>query len=81
VRGNQIAWVADVPETKDKYLAVFNLDESSEEVAVAWSELGQNGKCSVRDLWAKKNLGAFESKVTSNINPHGAGLYLVSPAK
>ena len=81
VRGNQIAWLASVPETKDKYLALFNLDESPEEVAVGWSELGVNGRCSVRDLWTKKKLGAFESKFASHINPHGAGLYLVSPAK
>jgi len=80
-RGNQIAWAADVPGTKNRYLAVFNLDESPAEVTVAWSELGLRGKCAVRDLWEKKNLGAFEGKFAPKINPHGAGLYRVSPAK
>jgi alpha-galactosidase len=56
-RGNQIAWVADIPQTKDKYLAVFNLGGSPEEVAVAWSELGINNKGSVRDLWEKEEPG------------------------
>jgi alpha-galactosidase len=78
-RGNQIAWVADVPGTKDRYLAVFNLAESPAEVVVAWSELGVKGKCAVRDLWENKRLGAFESRLARKINPHGAGLYRVSP--
>ena len=81
VRGNQIAWVADVPETEDKYLAVFNLDDSPEEVAIAWRELGVNAKCWVRDLWEKKNLGLFESKFAPNISPHGPGLYRLSTAE
>lgn len=81
LRGNQIAWAADVPGTKDRYLAVYNLDESPAEVTVAWSELGVSGKCAVRDLWEKKNLGAFESEFAPKIKPHGAGLYRLSPAK
>jgi hypothetical protein len=80
-RGNQIAWAAEVPGTKDRYLAVFNLGEAPADVAVAWNELSVKGKCAVRDLWEKKNLGPFESTFTSKINPHGAGLYRVSPAK
>jgi alpha-galactosidase len=80
-RGNQIAWAADVPGTKERYLAVFNLDESPAEVAVAWSELGVNGRYAVRDLWEKKNLGTFESKFAPRINPHGAGFYRVSPTQ
>jgi alpha-galactosidase len=80
-RGNQIAWAADIPQSKDKYLAVFNLGESPAEVAAAWSELGMNGKCSVRDLWEKKNLGTFERKFGPSLNPHGARVYRVSRAK
>ena len=78
-RGHQIAWAADVPGTKEKYLAVFNLHESPAAVAVAWSELGLTGTCVVRDLWKKQNLGAFESDFAPRINPHGAGLYRVRP--
>jgi len=80
-RGDQIAWSAQVPGTEDKYLAVFNLGEVSAEIAVTWSELGASNKCAVRDLWAGKNLGAFEGKFAPNISPHGARLYRVSPAR
>jgi len=79
-RGNQIAWSADVPGTKDKYLAVFNLGDSPAAIAVTWSELGVKGKCAVRDLWGKKDLGALDGQFAPTVKPHGAGLYRVRPA-
>jgi len=75
-RGNQIAWVADVPKTKDKYLAVFNLDDGpAAEIRIEWRELGLGGECSVRDLWAKKDVGIFSDGFAPRVNPHGAALY------
>jgi alpha-galactosidase len=73
-----IIWAADIPDSKDKYIAFFNTnDDHATEVAVTWQELGLSGKCEVRDLWAKKDQGAFENKFSAKINPHGAGLYRV----
>jgi alpha-galactosidase len=81
-RGDQVAWAADAPDGQTKYLAVFNIGDSGPtEVAVQWSELGLKGKCAVRDVWEKKNLGAFEDKFTPQLPAHGAGLYKVSQAK
>ena len=76
-KGHQIAWVADVPGTKQKYVALFNLGESPEEVAVTWRQLGLAGKLPVRDLWNKENLGSFDKQFSARINPHGAGLYRI----
>ena len=77
-RGNEIAWVADVSMSHDKYLAVFNLaDDETAKVTVRWSELGMSGKCGVRDLWERKDLGSFETQFVSTIAPHGAGLFRV----
>jgi hypothetical protein len=77
-RGNHIAWVADVSMSHDKYLAAFNLaDDAPAEVIVRWSELGMSGKCVVRDLWERKDLGSFETQFAPRIAPHGAGLYRV----
>ena len=78
-RGNQIAWVANVPRTREKYVALFNLGKSSEEITVSWSELGMAGKAVVRDLWKKENLGAFNNQFLAKIDPHGAGLYRIKP--
>jgi alpha-galactosidase len=80
-RGNQVAWAADSPEGRTKYLAVFNLGESVLEVPVQWSELGLHGKCSVRDVWEMKDLATFENQFAPKLPPHGAGLYRVIPAK
>jgi hypothetical protein len=80
-RGNQVAWAADIPGTPDKYLAVFNLDDHAPAaVAVRWSELGVGGKCAVRDLWEKKELGIVETPFAPTIVSHGAGLYRIKVA-
>jgi alpha-L-arabinofuranosidase len=68
-----IAWVADVPDSTDKYLAVFNTREVSARVPVKLS-----GPCRVRDLWQKKDLGEFKDELAPEIPWHGAGLYRLS---
>ncbi|HEX5411685.1 MAG TPA: glycoside hydrolase family 27 protein [Terriglobia bacterium] len=76
-RGNQIAWTAEIPRTRQKYLALFNLGESPEEITVSWRELGMAGKVPARDLWKKETLGSFDKQFSARIPPHGAGLYRV----
>ncbi len=78
-RGNEIAWVADVPHTRAKYVALFNLGKSPEEITVTWRELGIAGKAAVRDLWKTENLGNYNGQFSAEINPHGAGLYKIGP--
>ena len=75
--GHQIAWVADVPGTKQKYVGLFNLGESPEEVEVTWRQLGIAGKLPVRDLWKKGNLGSLDTQFSARIDPHGACLYRI----
>jgi alpha-galactosidase len=74
----QIAWVADVPRSKDRYLAVFNLGGSNASVPVSFAEVGFSGPVRVRDLWDRKDLGAV-SDFAPTIPSHGAGLYRLSP--
>jgi len=78
-RGNQIAWMADVPGTRQKYVALFNLGESPTEITVRWSDLGMAGKGVVRDLWRNEDLGTFSRHFPARTNPHGAGLYKINP--
>jgi hypothetical protein len=84
-RDGLIAWVADVPGSTDKYLAVFNTrnaetNKTGVAVTVKFSELGLTGKCMVHDLWQQKVLGEFEVEFSPEIKWHGAGLYRVSRA-
>jgi hypothetical protein len=81
-RGDHIAWSAEVPGTRERYLAVFNLaDDSPAEIPVSWNELGLNSKCAVRNLWERKELGVFDNKFVPTVRQHSAGLYRLRPAK
>ena len=52
-KGDLIAWVADVPASKDKYLAVFNTGEAPAPVPVELSTIGFTGRrCRPRSLGA-----------------------------
>jgi alpha-galactosidase len=60
-------------------VAFFNRGESPADVAVAWSDLGLQGRRPVRDLWQQKDLGDFDSKYSINVAPHGAELFKMGP--
>ncbi len=78
-----IIWTADIENSDDKYLAFFNQWESVEPVniKVKFADLGLTGKnYEVRDLWAKKELGIFETSFAHDIEAHGAGLYRIKAA-
>lgn len=100
-RDGSVAWVADVPDSRDKYLAFFNAGDppqrgrrgrrgaeragrssaptESRVIRATFAELGLASPCRVHNLWAKADLGEFEDGFASEIRPHGAGLYRVSP--
>ncbi len=73
-RDGWIAWVADVPDSKDKYLALFNTRGETARVPVKLS-----GACRVRDLWQRQDLGEFKDEFAPEIASHGAKLYRLSP--
>jgi len=81
-----VAWVADLPNSPDKYLALFNTRNapagaaagSRAEVRVMLTDLGFCGGCRIRDLWQKADLGEFKGEFAPEIPWHGAGLYRVS---
>jgi DUF1680 family protein len=76
--GDQVAWIADAPDGKGKYLALFNLNgTSAAPVAVKLADLDINGDATIRDLWSRQDLGTISDTFSPEIAPHGAGLYLV----
>jgi alpha-galactosidase len=79
-KGDSIAWAADIPGSKSKYLALFNIgDGEPSEVKVSWTDLGLSGSCSVRDLWKKSDLGRHENSFGAVLPAHGSGLYRITP--
>ncbi|MHB8093498.1 MAG: glycoside hydrolase family 27 protein [Candidatus Aminicenantales bacterium] len=80
-RDGHIAWMSDVPDSRDRYVALFNTRDSreAEPVSISFSEMGLESPCRVRDLWKGKDLGVFKDGFASEVNPHGAVLYRISP--
>jgi len=74
-------WLARPTEGEGYYLAVFNLDAAPQEFHQLWKDLGlPQGKYRLRDLWERKDLGAFES-VTVTLQPHASVLYRASRSR
>jgi alpha-galactosidase len=76
-----IVWSSDVPDSKDKYVAVFNTrdlilaaDADGIAVTVPLEKIGMSGKVRVRDLWKSKDLGEVEA-FAPIIRFHGAAIY------
>ncbi len=76
--GSLVVWKAKPESGSGYYLAVFNLGDSSQTVDYSWKDLGiTEGSHSVRDLWARNNLGAAVS-LKAMLNAHAAILYRVN---
>lgn len=77
-KGDQIAWIADIPNTSDKYLALFNVGETPLEFPVAFNEIGFDSPVRIRDLWQGTDLGVHENIFATELQPHASGLYRIS---
>jgi alpha-galactosidase len=78
-QGNTVAWTADAPDGKAKYVAVFNTGESAAVVDLKWSDVGIGAKkAAVRDLWTHADLGNKED-MQASIAPHASVFYKVIP--
>ncbi len=82
------AWLADVPGSPDKYLALFNTknrpadrQEPALNIPVHLSELGFPNGCHIKDLWTHTSLGSFTNEFSPAIHFHGAGLYRITPGQ
>lgn len=73
------AWVADVPNSADKYLALFNLSDTECVVNVSLSDIGLPTACQIRDLWQRADLPSqFTNTFAPTLPSHGGGLYRIS---
>jgi hypothetical protein len=70
---NYAVWIAAEPNTRNKYVALFNL--SSEPRVVKFNlEVEQlRGVFKVRDLWKKADTGSINGKLEASIGVHESG--------
>jgi len=73
-----VIWTADVPGSKAKYLALFNINDGKPvKIDVSLKEIGMEGELPVRDLWAKSDLGKFAGEFSVSVVAHGCMLMKV----
>jgi hypothetical protein len=78
--GPSVVWTADAVDSNAKYVAVFNWgDEGPIDIRVDWPALKLPETCLLRDLWARKDVGVIKGGYTFRVEPHGSGLYKVTP--
>lgn len=74
-----VVWTSRAASGDVKYLAVFNLGDSTDTMHYSWRDLGFAGsKYKVRDLWEHKDIGTADS-LTATVPTHGVVLYSLSP--
>lgn len=64
-------------EKGEPIIAVFNTDSTNKKIGIKFSDLGIGGRYTVRDLWQKNDISVNADSICTNINPHGAVLYLL----
>ena len=79
--GTERIWVADIPGTRDKYLALFNLSEAERAVKFLLELENMRGLYHVQNLWTGTDEGVVEGAFSAALVPHGSGLYRLSPVK
>jgi alpha-galactosidase len=78
--GGRVVWAADALGRPDRYLAFFNLsDFPGVTMRVDLARLALPGRCRVRDLWKRQDVGTAERSLTTTLPAHGARLYSLTP--
>lgn len=76
--GTRQVWVADVPDSVDRYVALFNRESAAATVSVNLADLGI-GSATATDLWSGAALGTSTGTFSRSLPAHGAGLYRLTP--
>jgi alpha-galactosidase len=80
--GNQVAWLAELPNSPAKYVAVFNIgDDKDEHIRIKFADIGLPDNCIVHDLWDDQDVGTMQTVGAFTVEPHASGLYRISPVK
>jgi alpha-galactosidase len=70
-------WVKPLADGS-KAVGLFNLDWGPMPITVNFREIGAGDSVTVRDLWARKNLGVFKGGFTATVPKHGVVMIRVN---
>ncbi|MFQ3578772.1 MAG: carbohydrate-binding protein [Bacteroidales bacterium] len=68
-------------QSLERAVVLFNRSNTTASMTVKWSDLNLVGAASVRDLWAKTNLGTFNESYTASVPSRGVVLIKVTGTK
>ncbi len=72
---NHAVWLSMDNVDGSVYIAMFNLADHPQNLSISLEELGLKNEVSVRDLWARRELGRISKRIGVDIPAHGAVLY------
>jgi alpha-galactosidase len=64
-----------------KAVGLFNREQSTIKLTVRFSQIGISGRATVRDLWARQDLGEFNGSYSADVMEHGVVMIRVKPVK
>lgn len=77
-RGDELVWISHDKDGKSLYVALFNLSDTTMTISVPLADMGLKGSQTLRDIWAKKTLGAYK-KYRCTLPAHGTVLLKCTP--
>jgi len=63
-------WSKPLAAAKSYAVALFNRTGAAANITVTWSSLGLTGSATVRDLWAKQDLGSMATQYSTSVPSH-----------
>jgi len=60
-------------------VAMFNLGDSTATITANWSDLGFTGSATVRNLWARADVGTVSNAISRSLTAHESALFKVAP--
>jgi hypothetical protein len=77
--GDLEVWSKVQSGTGVRAVALFNRGAAAADIEVRWSEIGlPSGAATVRDLWARADVGSFRDRYTANVPSHGLAMLKIS---
>jgi alpha-galactosidase len=70
-------WTKPLSGSKTYAVALFNRTGNAANITVTWNSLGLTGSASVRDLWAKQDLGVMPAEYVTSVPSHAVVLLRV----
>ena len=72
-KDDKVVWYAN-GDDGSKYIGLFNLCESQENISVSLEKLGLEGEYTGRDLWLHEDVGSVKERLAFDLEPHSCKL-------